>query len=157
MSARAWRAGPEEAETVATLLTAFRDHLDRGRPSDNAILAGVERLIEGLDAEFLLACADDDSPPTGVAQLRFRFSLWEASPDAWLEDVFVLPAARRHGIGTALVTAAVARAGERGSRRIELDVTEDNAPALALYEGIGFSAAAKGARSLYLGRRLEGE
>jgi GNAT superfamily N-acetyltransferase len=152
---RTWLAEPAEAETVARLLCGFRDHLHRSGPSDNAVLAGVERLMEGLDAEFVLACPDEDSPPSGVCQLRFRFALWEASPDCWLEDLFVLEAARRRGVGAALVDAALRRAAQRGCRRIELDTAEDNLPALALYERMGFSSHSKGSqRTLLLGRRI---
>ena len=57
MPARAWKAGPHEAEIVARLLVAFRDHLGESWPSDNAFLAGVERLMEDRDTDFLLAAA----------------------------------------------------------------------------------------------------
>jgi GNAT superfamily N-acetyltransferase len=157
MSARAWVARPEEAEVVAGLLVEFRDHMDHDWPSANAFLASVERLFEDPDAEFLLATPDDDSPPGGVLQLRFRFSVWKAAPDAWIEDVFVRADARRCGVGEALITLAIERAQSRGARRIELDTNERNAAALSLYERHGFSADSKGAggRDLYLGRRLE--
>jgi GNAT superfamily N-acetyltransferase len=149
---RAWLAGLDEAEAVAALLVEFRNHLGHDWPSDNAFLASVERLLEDLDTEFLLAAPDDDSPPAGVLQLRFRFSIWTAAPDAWLEDLFVRESARRAGAGDALVALAIERAREHGARRIELDTGEDNAPALALYERHGFSPYAKGStRSLFLG------
>ena len=85
-AARAWVAQADDAETVAALLVEFRDHNGRDWPSDNAFLASVERLVEDRDTEFLLASPDDDSAPAGVLQLRFRFSVWRAAPDAWLED-----------------------------------------------------------------------
>nr|MBA3747705.1 hypothetical protein [Solirubrobacterales bacterium] len=97
--ARAWVAQPDEVETIAELLVAFRDHNGADRPSDNAFLASVERLIEDRDTEFLLASRDDDSAPAGVLQLRFRFSVWRAAPDAWLEDLYVRADARRAGVG----------------------------------------------------------
>jgi ribosomal protein S18 acetylase RimI-like enzyme len=156
-TARAWVAQPDEAEAVAGLLVEFRDHLGHDWPSANAFLASVERLFEDPDAEFLLATPDDDSPPAGVLQLRFRFSVWKAAPDAWLEDLFVRGDARRTGLGEALVTLAIERAAERGAKRIELDTNEDNAPALALYERHGFSPRAKGnaGRDLLLGRPID--
>lgn len=153
---RAWVAEPEEAETVARLLVAFRDHHGRDWPSHNAFLAGVERLVADRDTEFLLATPDDDSPPAGVAQLRFRFSVWTATLDTWLEDLFVCEDARRRGVGDALVELAIDRGEARDARRIELDCNETNASALALYKGHGFSTAAKGGggRDLFLGRPL---
>jgi len=156
-TARAWVARPDEAEAVANLLVAFRDHNGHDWPSANAFLASVERLFEDRDAEFLLAACDDDSPPSGVLQLRFRFSVWTAAPDAWLEDLFVLEGARGAGVGHALLELAIARAGERGAKRIELDTNEDNEAALALYWRSGFSERSKGneGRDLFLGRPLD--
>ena len=153
---RAWIAQPEEAEAVAGLLVAFRDHMGLAWPSENAFLASVERLLEGPDMDFLLAAPGDGSAPSGVIQLRFRFSVWKAAPDAWLEDLFVFEEARRTGVGDALVTLAIERAIERGAKRIELDCNERNAAALALYERHGFSARSKGGegRDLFLGRSL---
>ena len=156
-TARAWVAQPEEAEAIAGLLVEFRDHNGADWPSANAFLASVERLLEDRDAEFLLATPDDDSPPAGVLQLRFRFSVWKAAPDAWLEDLFVREESRRAGVGDALVSLALERARERGAKRIELDCNEGNAAALALYERHGFSARSKGGpgRDLFLGRLLD--
>jgi GNAT superfamily N-acetyltransferase len=156
-TARAWVAQPHEAEAVADLLVAFRDHLGSGWPSDNAFLASVERLLEDQNSEFLLAAPDDDDAPAGVLQLRFRFGVWKAAPDAWLEDLFVAEPARRTGVGDALVTLAIERAHVRGARRIELDCNERNAGALSLYECHGFSARSKGGegRDLYLGRPID--
>jgi GNAT superfamily N-acetyltransferase len=156
MTARAWVAQLDDAEAVAELLVEFRDHLGVDWPSANAFLASVERLLEDRDTEFLLAAPDDDSGPAGVLQLRFRFSVWKAAPDAWLEDLFVRAPARRAGLGDALVALALERARERGAKRIELDTNEANAAALALYERHGFSPRSKGGtgRDLYLGRAL---
>jgi GNAT superfamily N-acetyltransferase len=136
--ARVWIAEPGEAETVARLLVAFRNHLGVDWPSDNAFLAGVERLIEDPGARFLLAAPDDDSAPAGVAQMRFRYGIWWAAEDALLEDLFVLESARGSGLGRALLDRVVEEARLRGCRRIELDVNDNNAGALALYRSLGF-------------------
>jgi GNAT superfamily N-acetyltransferase len=143
MPARAWRADLGEAEAVARLLVEFRDWHGRSWPSANAFLAGVERLIEQPDTEFLLAAPDDDSPPAGVCQLRYRYGVWHAAEDCWLEDTYVREADRGKGVGGALLEAAIARARERGCRRIELDVNERNPAALALYERFGFAVSTK--------------
>ncbi len=135
-----WRAEPHEAETVGRLLVGFRDHLGVTWPSENAFLAGVERLIEQRDTAYLLGAPDEDSPPCGVAQVRFRFGLWWAADDCFLEDLYVRADARDSGLGRALVEKVVELATARGCRRVELDVNEANAPAKHLYESFGFSA-----------------
>jgi ribosomal protein S18 acetylase RimI-like enzyme len=54
------------------------------------------------------------------------------------------------------VEAAVERARERGCRRIELDVSDENPAAWALYEGAGFSADHKPpGRNVLMGLRLD--
>jgi len=138
MTPRVWVAEPHEAEIVAGLLVAFRDHLGVDWPSDNAFHAGVERLIETRDAVYVLGAPDDDSPPLGVAQVRFRYGLWWAAEDALLEDLFVAEAARGSGVGRAIIERVVELARERGCRRVELDVNDNNDAALALYRSLGF-------------------
>lgn len=101
--------------------------------------------MEDPRTEFLLGTPDDDSPPSGVVQLRYRHSIWTASDDAWLEDLFVTETARRSGLGRAMVLAAIDRAEERNCRRIELDVDDVNQAAVALYKDLGFAEKHGGA------------
>ena len=146
-----WRAEPYEAEVVAGLLVASRDHLGLDRPSENAFLASVERLIEDPATEYLLGASESGAPAAGVVQLRYRWSVWRAAEDCELEDLFVSAQARRGGLGRALLAAAVERARARGCRRIKLDTAERNEPALALYRSAGFSDEAyEGGRALLL-------
>ena len=150
-----WVAESHEAETVARLMVAFRDHLGRDWPSDNAFLAGVEGQLEQIDTEFLLGAVHADAPPAGVAQLRYRYGLWRAGTDCHLEDLFVAEEARGAGLGLALVQAAIARARERGCRRIELDVNEANSAGLAVYRSAGFAVPQPGERDVWLSLHLD--
>ena len=158
MPARAWVAGYQEAESVARLLVAFRDWMGKDWPSANAFLASVERLSEDPKTEYLLATPDDDSPPTGVCQLRFRHSVWTASDAAGSRTCSSSTSRAGRALGSALIELALDRARARGCRRIELDTNQDN-PAVALYERFGFSSSYKTPDSLdlFLGRRLGDE
>jgi len=157
VSAEVRLADGGDAEAVATLLVAFRDHMGLTWPSQDAFLTGVERLLDDPDTDYLLGFSHADSPPHGVVQLRFRHGLWRAGADCLVEDVFVREEARGSGLGRALMDAAVARARERGARRMELDVNEANPAAVALYESLGFSATSNpyGARDLYMRVHLD--
>ena len=152
-----WVATPDEATTVARLMTAFRDHLGKDWPSDNAFLAGVEKLIAHRDTTFVIGSVDPDTPPAGVVALRFRHSVWTATEDCLVEDVFVADEARGSGLGRALMVAALDVARERGCRRAELDVNEENPAALALYESLGFGLKSTpwAGRDLFLSIRLD--
>jgi ribosomal protein S18 acetylase RimI-like enzyme len=151
-----WLAEHHEAAAVAGLLVEFRNWNGGDWPSENSFLASVERLIDRGEAEFLLGSVDDDSPAAGVCQLRYRFSVWVAADDCWLEDLYVTQAARGRGVGRALVAAAIDRATVRGARRIELDTKEANGLARGLYESLGFRRDSKGGdgEDLFYGRRL---
>ena len=59
-------------------MIGFRDHLGLDWPSDNAFLAGVERLLNDRESELLLGSPHDDATPGGVVQLRYRWGIWRA-------------------------------------------------------------------------------
>lgn len=68
---------------------------------------------------------------------------WTAAGDGELLTVGVAPAARRRGLGAALVSAAAARAAALGARALHLEVAEDNAAAQALYRRLDFAAVGR--------------
>jgi ribosomal protein S18 acetylase RimI-like enzyme len=144
-------AAPEDAPEVARLLAAFRDWFGRPHPPEEDMLAAVRHIMATERADYLLA----GDPPAGVAQLRYRHSVWTGTDDCWLEDLYVEDHARGNGLGRALVEAAVGRARERGCARVELDVDEGNAAAQALYEAAGFRSSKRpGERVLFMQKRL---
>jgi GNAT superfamily N-acetyltransferase len=124
-------AQPSDAERVAALMVAFRDHIERDRPTDAQVRATVDELLRDPNTEYLLA---DD----GVCQLRYRLSAWTAVEDCWLEDLYVSDGARGTGVGRALIEAAFERARARGCARVQLDVDEANTRAIDVYRAAGF-------------------
>jgi ribosomal protein S18 acetylase RimI-like enzyme len=75
--------------------------------------------------------------PVGLigAQLEHTDSVYLYS--LWLE-----PHARGHGLGTALLSAAVNWARAQGARTVTLRVQAANASAMRVYEGLGFRVIA---------------
>jgi ribosomal protein S18 acetylase RimI-like enzyme len=143
------RAGPEDLDTIVALLVGFRDWWGSATPPEATFRTTAARLLEDPNTEYLLAGED------GLAQLRYRLSVWTGTEDCWLEDLYVRDAARGTGLGRALTAAAIERARERGCRRIELDVNETNRAAIALYASLGFALEPKPpGRTLFLGMKL---
>ncbi len=58
--------------------------------------------------------------------------------EADITNVCTAPAARRRGVGEALLTALIEAGKERGVTEIFLEVRESNVPARSLYEKLGF-------------------
>ena len=142
-------AGPDDLDTITPLLCEFRDWWGSTTPSDETFRATAAVLLTDPATEFLLA---GDS---GLAQLRFRLSVWTGVEDCWLEDLYVRDSARGTGLGKALVEACFEHARARGCRRLELDVNESNTHAIGLYTSLGFSVEPKPpGRTLFLGAKL---
>ena len=147
-----WRAAPDEAETVATLLIEFRDWWGYSGPADDSFHRNVGDLIADPLTDFLLVAQEEGGEAVGVAQLRYRLGVWRDGDDAWLEDVYVRGEAQGKGLGRSLTEAAVELARKRGAKRIQLDVEEENETARAVYDKAGFGV--KGKRALFLQRDL---
>lgn len=79
-------------------------------------------LANGALDDGMVRCAPDRQVPTDV----FVISMW------------VAPRARGKGIASMLMQAAIQWAQNSGYRRLHLDVADDNASAIALYEKFGF-------------------
>ena len=60
---------------------------------------------------------------------------------ALIVGMYVLASARGKGLARALMQAAIGACASRGDiRAVQLEVTEGNVPAIALYESLGFTA-----------------
>jgi GNAT superfamily N-acetyltransferase len=155
MGPHVWTADGADADDVARLIAGFRDWWGKDDPSDDVIRATVGTLIDDDNTDYLLAAAAPGERAGGVCQLRFRLSVWSGLGDCWLEDLYVEGAARRAGLGRALVEASFERARVRNCGRIELDVNEQNTEALAFYEALGFDLEPKPpGRTLFISRKL---
>jgi GNAT superfamily N-acetyltransferase len=75
----------------------------------------------------------------GFALFFTTFSTFLCKPGIYLEDIFVEPAHRGHGIGKALLARLAALAKERGCGRLEWRVLDWNEPSIRFYESLGAS------------------
>jgi len=90
--------------------------------------AEIARLLENPTAYAILSQHEDG------------FILaWAPGAQAEILTLAVAPEARRRGVGAGLTAAAMAAALARGAGEMILDVAEDNAPARALYQRLGFT------------------
>ena len=94
-----------------------------------------ESLFEKRAAEVIIGYAGDE--PAGFALFFQTFSTFVGAPGMYLEDLFVAPEWRRHGLGRALLARLAQIAVERGYGRVEWSVLDWNAPTIAFYKTLG--------------------
>ncbi len=86
-------------------------------------------------AEVAIAWVGDEA--AGFAVFFHNYSTFVGRPGLYLEDLFVLPAWRRQGIGRALLAHLAAIALARGCGRMEWAVIDWNALAIRVYRSVG--------------------
>jgi GNAT superfamily N-acetyltransferase len=86
-------------------------------------------------AEVLIAYLGNT--PAGFALFFHNYSTWLGKRGIYLEDLFVKPAARKHGIGFALLRALAKIAVERDCGRLDWSVLSWNQLAIDFYKQIG--------------------
>lgn len=127
---------PEDAELIAPLFDAYRQFYEQPADAD-AALAFITARLERGESVILLARRPDGSA-LGFCQLYPSFCSVLAAPIYVLYDLFVVPEARRLGVGRALLLAAEAHARATGHARMDLTTARNNLRAQALYESLGW-------------------
>lgn len=91
----------------------------------------------GKEAPFRFVVAEAGPHVVGCMSLHRFFSTYNGLPSMSVEDVFVDPRHRGHGIGAAMLGFAEDAALDLGAVRLELHVRRGN-PAARLYRRLGF-------------------
>lgn len=135
MSATVRAATIADLDAVAPLFDAYRQFY--GQPADPARARAFigERLRHG-DAVILLA--QRGGAVAGFTQLYPLFSSVRTGRIWQLNDLYVAPPARRHGVGRALLDAARDHAAASGALGLQLETQRSNAAAQRLYAALGW-------------------
>jgi GNAT superfamily N-acetyltransferase len=147
---RGWATQWETSMRIATIASMRRRLI--------GVPASAVQLTTHPPAAWLRRYRDGTLPPTAVSVLSggptIGFATIEGAPRdpaiaigrvsveppwAGLAAIEVRPDARRQGHGRAVLAALVEWATERGAIRCWLEVLTDNAPALAMYDDLGFT------------------
>jgi GNAT superfamily N-acetyltransferase len=135
------RAGVRDLDRVAELWIALTEH-HAARDPYFALRPGgrgtVRRLLDAQlrDPECAILLAGND----GLCIVRVDRAppILAEVERAEVTDLFVVPDARRRGLGRRLVEAALAWVRSQGVERVEVRVTADNAESQAFWRATGF-------------------
>jgi GNAT superfamily N-acetyltransferase len=130
---------PGEKADVSVIAHLIRE-LSRFEKLEHEVTMTEELLAENLFgphryAETLIA--EDEGSPIGFALFFHTFSTFLGKPGLYLEDLFVVPEQRSHGVGRALLKELARVALERGCGRLEWAVLNWNREAVKFYDRLG--------------------
>ena len=128
-------ATPADAEGFIRLIVGLAEFEKLDPPDALAQARLLEDAVgEKPRFEAWLAFVDGEAEPVGYAIFLETYSSFLALPSIYIEDVFVLEAWRKRGIGGALLKKAVELAHERGCGRVEWTALDWNVNARQVYE-----------------------
>jgi len=135
MEFRLVEATERDIPLILSLIHALADY----EQLTHAVVATEASLRESLfgrrAAETIIGYAGDE--PAGFAMYFQTFSTFKGVPGMYLEDLYVIPKFRRHGLGTMLLQRLAQIALDRGYGRIEWSVLDWNEPAIGFYKSLG--------------------
>jgi GNAT superfamily N-acetyltransferase len=125
-----------DADTIAMLVRELADY-EKLLPEAKGTAADFRRELDAPDPVIHVLIAEWNGEPAGFALYFFNFSTFVAKRGLYLEDLFVRPAQRAHGIGRALLGELARIAQARDCGRMEWAVLDWNEPALGFYRTLG--------------------
>ena len=135
MAHRVRQATILDLEQLAPLFDRYRQFYGR---ASNVAAAREFLLARFTNKESTLLIAHEDERPIGFTQLYPSFSSVSLARIFILNDLFVSEQARRNGVASALMSAAVKFANTLGAVRLSLSTAITNDAAQALYHSAGW-------------------
>jgi GNAT superfamily N-acetyltransferase len=133
-------------------------HIRRARPGDETVLtamvhelAAFENAAEECtvteskmrtalfadDPTVYAHIAEVDGEPAACALWFKSFSTWDGVAGVYLEDLYVRPQFRRHGLARSLLATLAKECVDNGYTRLSWAVLDWNVNAIALYDSVG--------------------
>ena len=138
-----------ERADIPHLVALMREfYAESSYPLDDAwAIAAFERLL-GEPALGAVWLVEDEAAPIGHVVLTVHFSMEFGGLCGTIDDLYIKPAYRGRGGGSAAIEAVIAECRRRGCRALSVEVGPENHAAKALYEKFGLSSIGDGRETL---------
>ncbi|MCW2738458.1 GNAT family N-acetyltransferase [Nocardioides sp.] len=131
------RATPADADVLGRLLWDFNTEFETETDDADVLAARFARIL-ALDDIVAVLAEEPDGTPVGFALLSLRPAIWFDGPVSQLEELYVVPALRSHGIGTRVLDLCRRLARGLGSPEMHIGVDEVDVDTRRFYERHGF-------------------
>lgn len=130
---------PAVAADVGRILAFIRELAEYEQLSHEVVAdeTGLTAQLFGEHPRAEVLIADVDGTAAGFALFFHNFSTFVGKPGLYLEDLFVSPTYRGHGLGKRLMLRLAQIAVERDCGRFEWSVLDWNQPAIDFYRSLG--------------------
>jgi GNAT superfamily N-acetyltransferase len=129
-------AAPADVPAIYQLIRDLAEY-ERSLPEVTGTEDQLGASLFGPAPAVFAHVAEHEGRVVGFALWFLNYSTWLCSHGIYLEDLYVTPELRGHGLGRALLAELAALCVERGYGRLEWWVLDWNAPALSFYESLG--------------------
>ncbi|HEX8242330.1 MAG TPA: GNAT family N-acetyltransferase [Longimicrobium sp.] len=130
-------ATPADGDTWLALVDALADYEKLAQPTAEAKQRLLHDAFGPEPHRIQVYIAELEGRAVAYAITCETYSSFLALPTLYLEDIFVLPDERRHGVGRTLFRYLAGEAVRRGCGRMEWMVLDWNQLAIDFYEKIG--------------------
>ena len=136
MSLNIRRARPGEAGLVLAFIRELAAY-EKLSHEVEATETMIAEALFGADPRLYCAIAEWDGEAVGFAVWFVNFSTFSGRHGIYLEDLYVGPSHRGHGLGKALLVYLARECIENGWSRLQWAVLDWNAPSIAFYKSLG--------------------
>jgi ribosomal protein S18 acetylase RimI-like enzyme len=128
----------DDTAAAADLLHAFNLEFEAPTPGPDAITTRLAALLGDQTTFALVISPPDSGEVVGIALVTLRTNVWYQGWVGLLDELYVTPEHRNHGLGTSLLRAAEAELVARGGEVLEIGVDGEDVDAQRFYERHGY-------------------
>ena len=147
-------ATAQDAALLAAMIREFAEfeHLENevGNTEDD-----IARVGFGAQPKFRAVIAEWEGQPAGYAVFYEFYSSFQGRVGLFLEDIFVRPAFRKHGIGSALIKHVAGIAWREKYFCMRWEVLDWNKQAIDFYKNLGATFLEEWKPAILIGDALE--
>jgi ribosomal protein S18 acetylase RimI-like enzyme len=125
---------PDDFAAVARLQADFNTEYDEPAPEPGWLAGHLAWLSAQGDTRVVMV----GDPPAGHGIVRLRTQTLVDEREAYIAELYVVPDRRGEGLGTLLLQAIIDDVRALGATYIDLNTTQADVSAVALYEKFGF-------------------